>query len=52
MKKDIPILIDFDGVIRLGSELAADAFEFLNFLQRHSSIINTNLIYFNKELIC
>jgi HAD superfamily hydrolase (TIGR01458 family) len=32
MRKDIPILIDFDGVIRLGRELAADASEFLNFL--------------------
>jgi HAD superfamily hydrolase (TIGR01458 family) len=32
MRKDIPILIDFDGVIRLGRELAADAYEFLNFL--------------------
>jgi HAD superfamily hydrolase (TIGR01458 family) len=32
MNKDIPILIDFDGVIRLGSELAADATGFLNFL--------------------
>lgn len=32
MRKDIPILIDFDGVIRLGRELAADAAEFLNFL--------------------
>jgi HAD superfamily hydrolase (TIGR01458 family) len=32
MRKDIPILIDFDGVIRLGSRLASDATEFLNFL--------------------
>jgi HAD superfamily hydrolase (TIGR01458 family) len=32
MKTDIPILIDFDGVIRLGSVLAPDAVEFLNFL--------------------
>ncbi len=32
MKKNIPILIDFDGVVRLGSQLASDAFEFLNFL--------------------
>ena len=32
MRKDIPILIDFDGVVRLGRELAADAAEFLNFL--------------------
>jgi HAD superfamily hydrolase (TIGR01458 family) len=32
MNKNIPILIDFDGVIRLGNELAADAAGFLNFL--------------------
>jgi HAD superfamily hydrolase (TIGR01458 family) len=32
MRKDVPILIDFDGVIRLGSEPAADASEFLSFL--------------------
>ncbi|MGD1007682.1 MAG: HAD hydrolase-like protein [Ignavibacteriaceae bacterium] len=44
MKKDIPILIDFDGVIRLGSGLAADAFEFLNFLHSENLpfIIITN----------
>jgi HAD superfamily hydrolase (TIGR01458 family) len=33
MKKDIPILIDFDGVIWLGTSLAADAVKFLDFLQ-------------------
>jgi len=32
MNKDIPILIDFDGVIRLGNELAPDATDFLSFL--------------------
>ena len=32
MNKNIPILIDFDGVIRLGKELAPDAAGFLNFL--------------------
>jgi HAD superfamily hydrolase (TIGR01458 family) len=40
MRKDIPILIDFDGVIRLGSRLASDATEFLNFLH------NENLPFF------
>jgi HAD superfamily hydrolase (TIGR01458 family) len=34
MKKDIPILVDFDGVLRLGSSLAPDALEFLNFLHK------------------
>jgi HAD superfamily hydrolase (TIGR01458 family) len=32
MKNNIPILIDFDGVIRLGSRLAEDASKFLIFL--------------------
>ncbi len=36
LRKDIPILIDFDGVIRLGKQPASDALEFLSFLYKEN----------------
>ncbi len=32
LSKDIPILIDFDGVIRIGKKTAKDAWEFFKFI--------------------
>ena len=44
MNKDIPILIDFDGIIRLGTKPAGDAKQFLKFLsdQKIPSYIISN----------
>lgn len=34
MKKNIPVLIDFDGVIKLGNEIAPDAKNFFTFIEK------------------
>jgi HAD superfamily hydrolase (TIGR01458 family) len=53
MKKGLPILIDFDGVIRLGSKPAPDAKEFLQFLSGQkvpSFIISNSTLKTAKDL--
>ncbi|MCL5028681.1 MAG: hypothetical protein M1480_06630 [Bacteroidetes bacterium] len=40
LNKNIPVLIDFDGVIRLGNKPASDALEFLTFLH------DKNILFF------
>ena len=42
LKTDIPVLIDFDGVIRIGKEPAKDLNEFISFI--HSEKINAIII--------
>lgn len=36
MKKNIPLLIDFDGVIKLGNKIAPDAKNFFTFIEKES----------------
>lgn len=36
MRKKIPILIDFDGVIKIGKEIASDAKNFFSFIEKES----------------
>ena len=49
-----PVLIDFDGVLRLGNKPAKDAGEFLKFLADEkipSHIISNSTLMTSKELI-
>ncbi len=52
-RKNIPVLIDFDGVIRLGNKLASDAYDFLLFLHKEKIsyfIISNSTRYSSVEL--
>lgn len=53
MNKDIPVLIDFDGIIRLGTKPAPDAKQFLQFLYEQnipSYIISNSTLKTGEDL--
>jgi len=53
MLKDVPILIDFDGVINLGGKPTEDAYDFLNFLITNnipSYIISNSTLKIGSEI--
>jgi HAD superfamily hydrolase (TIGR01458 family) len=53
MKKNLPVLIDFDGVIRIGNKPTSDAKEFLQFLYKEkipSFIISNSTLKTAKDL--
>jgi ribonucleotide monophosphatase NagD (HAD superfamily) len=39
MQKNIPILIDFDGVVKLGNQIAPDAKEFFDFINEEKILL-------------
>ena len=52
--KSIPLLIDFDGVIRLGSKPAPDAAEFFDFIKREkisAFVISNSTLNTSEEII-